>query len=176
VSTIDPQRPWIVRAAHSGDHATIVEFNARLAQESEGKQLEPIILARGVRRALAEPDRLRYWVVELKDTASGAGRIIGQAAVTQEWSDWRNGWLWWFQSVYVHPEHRRQGVFRSLHQAIRDQALARPDVIGLRLYVEDGNDRAQRTYQAMGMAPGGYHVYEEFWLDRALNRRERESD
>ena len=91
---------------------------------------------------------------------------MGQAAITREWSDWRDGWIWWFQSVYVLPEARGQGVFRALYQQIRAEALASPDVIGLRLYVEHENHRAQQTYLALGMRPGGYHVFEELWTDR----------
>jgi GNAT superfamily N-acetyltransferase len=94
------------------------------------------------------------------------GRTVGQAAVTREWSDWRNGWLWWFQSVYVLPESRGLGVFRALHGHVRALARASRDVVGLRLYVEAENTRAQRTYHALGMRPGGYHVYEELWAER----------
>ena len=154
--------PPRVRDARASDHAVIVEFNARLAEESEGKRLDRAVLDRGVAAALAEPDRLRYWVAEDEES----GRVIGQAAVTREWSDWRDGWLWWLQSVYVHPEHRRRGVFRALYDAIRDSARAEADVIGLRLYVETENARAQETYQALGMKPGGYHVYEDLWTER----------
>jgi GNAT superfamily N-acetyltransferase len=152
----------IVRDARPGDHATIVEFNARLAAETEGKQLDRTVLARGVARALADPDRLRYWLAETR----AEGTVVGQAAISREWSDWRDGWVWWFQSVYVHQDHRRRGVFRSLHHQIRSQARAAPDVIGLRLYVESANGRAQQTYQALGLEPGGYHVYEELWTER----------
>jgi GNAT superfamily N-acetyltransferase len=154
--------PLLVREAQPRDHAVIVAFNARLAAETEGKSLEPEILARGVAQALAEPDRLRYWIAEARDSA-GQTTVVGQAAVTPEWSDWRNAWVWWFQSVYVHPEYRRQGVFRALHQAIKTAARAAGDVIGLRLYVENENTRAQRTYAALGLKPGGYHVLEDFW-------------
>ncbi len=55
---------------------------------------------------------------------------------------------------------------RRFYGHIHDQALADSRVIGLRLYVENGNLRAQRTYQALGMKPGGYSVLEELWLDR----------
>jgi GNAT superfamily N-acetyltransferase len=153
-----------VRGAHPGDRATILDFNARLALETEGKALEPDVLARGVAMALADPDRLRYWLAEARE--SGSARVVGQAAITREWSDWRNGWVWWFQSVYVHPDYRRCGVFRALHEQIRSEAMAAPDVIGLRLYVEAANERAQRTYQSLGFAPGGYHVYEDLWPER----------
>lgn len=149
-----------VREAGPGDLEIIAAFNAALASETEGKALDPATLRSGVARALRDPGRLRYWVAE------SGGRVVGQAAITREWSDWRDGWLWWFQSVYVRPEARGRGVFRALHGAIRSAALAEPDVIGLRLYVEQANDRAQRTYQALGMRPGGYQVFEELWTDR----------
>lgn len=154
----------IVRLARPDDAPTLVDYNARLAEETEGKALDPATLARGVARALADPDRLRYWVAEVD------GRIIGQAAASREWSDWRDGWIWWLQSVYVHPDSRARGIFRALYGRIRDEALATPDVIGLRLYVEDANERAQQTYRALGMVPGGYQVFEEIWPDRLSPR------
>ena len=153
---------WLVRDALPGDLATIVEFNARLAAETEAKSLDRAVLSRGVARALADPGRLRYWLALSRDGAT----VVGQAAISPEWSDWRNGWVWWFQSVYVHPDHRRRGVFRSLHREILTRARAADDVIGLRLYVETANDAAQQTYRALGFVPGGYHVYEDLWPER----------
>ncbi len=158
-------RYFVVRDADARDHGVIVEFNLRLAIETEGKQLDPTVLARGVARALADPAGLRYWVAETRPAEGGPeGTVVGQAAVTREWSDWRDGWLWWFQSVYVHPDHRRRGVFRALHRQITSAARATGDVIGLRLYVEKANERAQRTYQSLGFRPGGYDVYEDLWF------------
>lgn len=151
--------PCRVRDARLDDLAAIVEFNARLAAETEDKVLDRATLESGVRAGLTAPERLRYWVVELVET----GQVLGQAAITREWSDWRNGWIWWLQSVYVTPEARGQGVFRRLHAAIRAEARAEADVVGLRLYVEHSNDRAQNTYRSLGLAPGGYHVFEEIW-------------
>jgi GNAT superfamily N-acetyltransferase len=152
----------VVRSAQPSDQAAIVEYNLRLASETEGKTLDPAVLERGVAQAIADPDRLRYWVAEIHEAPRS--RIVGQAAITREWSDWRAGWLWWFQSVYVHPDYRGRGVFRSLHGAIRSEAIAAPDVIGLRLYVEQDNETAQRTYRSLGLRPGGYHVFEELWI------------
>jgi GNAT superfamily N-acetyltransferase len=140
----------------------IAEFNRRLALETEGKILDPATLDRGVARALADPDRIRYWVVAV----ASADALAGQAAVTREWSDWRDGWIWWLQSVYIAEPHRKRGVFRALYQHIRDRALADAEVIGLRLYVEESNLAAQRTYQALGMKRGGYSVFEEIWPER----------
>jgi GNAT superfamily N-acetyltransferase len=153
-----------VRAARASDQQVIVEFNRRLALETEGKVLDADTLSAGVARALLRPDLLRYWVAEMGDSTA----VVGQAAITREWSDWRNGWVWWLQSVYVAAPFRAQGIFRALYRQIKDDARAEPDVIGLRLYVEDSNLPARRTYQALGMKPGGYSVYEELWLERFL--------
>lgn len=149
-----------VRDAVAADLDTIVGFNLGLATETENKTLPLETLRNGVARALEDPERLRYWVA----VAPESGQVIGQAAITREWSDWRNGWIWWFQSVYVHADHRSRGVFRALHGHIRNLARSTPDVIGLRLYVEVENHRAQKTYQALGLTPGGYDVYEELWI------------
>jgi GNAT superfamily N-acetyltransferase len=149
-----------VRPAVPGDLAVIVEYNRLLALETESKVLDPAVLEAGVACALADTDRLRYWLAEF----DGERHPVGQAAVTREWSDWRMGWIWWFQSVYVASAFRGRGVFRTLYQHIRDEARSLPDVIGLRLYVEDANEPAQKTYQALGMKPGGYSVYQELWI------------
>jgi GNAT superfamily N-acetyltransferase len=151
-----------IREAAVVDRLAIIEFNRRLALETENKVLDEAILAAGVTNGLADSDRLRYWLAELGSPPT----VIGQAAVTREWSDWRNGWLWWLQSVYIAQPYRGQGVFRSLYRHIREEARARPDVIGLRLYVEDSNQPAHRTYQSLGMVPAGYSVYEELWTER----------
>ncbi|HEY3246269.1 MAG TPA: GNAT family N-acetyltransferase [Phycisphaerae bacterium] len=147
----------VIRSATAADLDTIVAFNAAMALETEHKQLDPHVLQRGVGKAIADPDRCAYFVAEID------GRVVGQTMVTYEWSDWRDGWFWWIQSVYVHPDYRRRGVFRALYQHVRAQARARPDVCGLRLYVEGQNHRAQQTYRQMGMAPSGHLVYEDDW-------------
>jgi len=151
-----------IRPAGVDDLAVLVRFNAALALETEGKTLDLEVCSRGVLKAFADPDRLRYWVAE----SDGSTEVVGQAAVTREWSDWRAGWVWWFQSVYVVPRSRQRGVFRALHGAIRRVARASDDVVGLRLYVEEQNHRAQQTYRGLGMRPGGYVVYEEIWPER----------
>jgi GNAT superfamily N-acetyltransferase len=157
----DPTPSPRIRPAGPADLAAIVEFNRRLALETEAKVLDPATLAAGVACALADPDRLRYWVAEFLPEP----QPVGQAAITREWSDWRKGWIWWFQSVYVAASFRGRGVFRALYQQVRAEARALPDVIGLRLYVEDSNEPARRIYQALGMKPGGYSVYEELWIE-----------
>jgi GNAT superfamily N-acetyltransferase len=158
-----PSAGILIRDAAPRDLPTIVEFNRLLAFETEAKVLDPEVLKRGVTQALADPDRIRYWVAAIP----GSNHLAGQAAITREYSDWRDGWIWWIQSVFVAELYRRQGIFRALYRHIHETALAQTDVIGLRLYVEDANERAKRTYQSLGMKPGRYSVYQDLWIERA---------
>ncbi|HZW32370.1 MAG TPA: hypothetical protein VFF52_16775, partial [Isosphaeraceae bacterium] len=66
-----------IRPACPADLVVIVEFNRRLALETEAKVLEPATLEAGVAIALADPDRLRYWVAEVP----GEAQPVGQAAI-----------------------------------------------------------------------------------------------
>ena len=150
--------PISVRRATLDDVATVIEFNRVLAQESEGKTLDLDKLRPGVRKALADDNKGRYFLAEMD------GKIAGQLGVTYEWSDWRNGWFWWIQSVYVRPEYRRQGVFRALFKHVFDSADADPEVIGIRLYVEKDNHAAHKTYESMGLEWTTYQVMERYPL------------
>jgi len=143
-----------VRLATPQDRATLVDFNARLALESEGKQLDRARLDEGVAALLADEGRGRYFM------ALEGGRCVGALAITREWSDWRCGWFWWIQSVYVVPEARGRKVYRALHDEVQRRALAEGDVCGLRLYVERGNQRARTVYEAVGMHSSHYELYE----------------
>lgn len=143
-----------VRDATAKDVNILVEFNRRMALETETKELVPHIILAGVTGGLQRPDRCRYFVAER------GGQVVGQAMITFEWSDWRNGELWWIQSVYVAPDHRRQGVFRSLYLHIESLARTAPCVRGLRLYVEQDNAIGQEVYASLGMVRAGYQVYE----------------
>lgn len=149
--------PVSIRPARLGDADTVVAFNAAMAWESEALRLDPATLSAGVRRALADPAKCLYFIADID------GRTVGQTMVTYEWSDWRNAWLWWIQSVYVIPEARRKGVFRRLYAHVREAAMARGDVCGLRLYVHRANAPAIQTYQRLGMTLGDYLVCQEDW-------------
>ena len=93
--------------------------------------------------------------------ACHSDEIIGSLLVTFEWSDWRNGVIWWIQSVYVQPEWRRRGVYRMLYEHTKTLAEAQGKVRGFRLYVEKENRIAQQTYLSLGMQASDYLLYEE---------------
>ncbi len=147
-----------IRRAGPADAAVVAEFNRLLALESEGKTLDAAVLAAGVAAGLADPNKSVYFLAEEN------GKAVGQIMYTMEWSDWRNGWFWWIQSVYVRAEARRRGVFRALYEHVYQAAKADGHVIGLRLYVESANHVAQETYRRMGMEAAGYFVLQRYPL------------
>lgn len=143
-----------IRRAAPADAGFIAAANAAMALESEGRALDADTLRAGVTAVLADAALGFYLLAEID------GQPAGQLMVTFEWSDWRNGLFWWIQSVYVCPQFRRQGVYRTLHQYVQSAAQAADNVCGLRLYVEVDNAIAQAVYREMGMSPTRYYIYE----------------
>ena len=133
----------------------LVEFNCAMALETERKELLPEVIGAGVRALLANPAAGFYVVAEAE------GRVVGALLITKEWSDWRNGTFWWIQSVYVRPDFRRQGVYKTLYRHVQAMAANATGVCGFRLYVERENSRAQSTYLSLGMKETHYRVFEE---------------
>ena len=144
----------LIRAATRNDGSFLVAANAAMALETEHKTLDTRLLASGVDAVFDDPRRGHYVIAEL------AGERAGCLLVTFEWSDWRNGDWWWIQSVYVMPAARRHGVFRALYADVERRARAASGVVGLRLYVEWENARAQQTYTSLGMVQAHYHMFE----------------
>lgn len=148
---------FTIRPARLIDAPTLTAFNAAMAWETERLMLDPALLAAGVLAGLADPNKARYFVAEAD------GRVVGQLMLTLEWSDWRNGVIWWIQSVYIEPSARRQGVFTTLYRHV--EQLAKADgAVGLRLYVEQHNHAGQQTYTQLGMKLTEYRVMERMNL------------
>ena len=144
-----------IRAARAGDLAIICDFNARMAVETEGLELDRDRLRSGVRRVLGDPGRGRYFLADEGD------RVVAQTMITYEWSDWRDAWFWWIQSVYVHPDGRGAGLFRMLLEHIEKLAVEQGDVCGIRLYVDSDNRAAARVYDRLGLAASSYRMREK---------------
>jgi GNAT superfamily N-acetyltransferase len=145
-----------LRRATARDAGTIVEFNRLLALESEGKTLDVAVLRKGVDTCLQDEMKGFYTIAEQD------GIAVGQTLITLEWSDWRNGWFWWIQSVYVREDARSSGVFKAIFHHLRNEAAAKDDVIGLRLYMDKGNERARKVYGSLGMMETEYELFEMY--------------
>ncbi|MGQ9608629.1 MAG: GNAT family N-acetyltransferase [bacterium] len=143
-----------VRLAKEEDIDYIVKFNKEMAFETEGIILSYPKLKDGVTAVFKDKNKGFYLVAEID------GNLVGQALITSEWSDWRNAFFWWIQSVYVVPEHRRSGVLRSIFDQIRSISEQNSNVCGLRLYVEKNNFIAKKAYENLRMYESHYDLYE----------------
>jgi len=144
-----------IREAVAADRDWLAACAITMALETEHKQLDPGTVRAGVAAGIADSAKARYFVA-----VDGDGAPIGTLMLTREWSDWRNGDWWWIQSVYVVPAWRRRGVFAALYRHAEALARAAPGAVGLRLYVERGNEAARRTYVSLGMVDAGYDILE----------------
>ena len=144
----------IIREACESDLPSLVEYNLALAKETENLDLNKDTLRLGIQNSFALQG-CHYFVAETE------GNVVGQTMITSEWSDWRNGTIWWMQSVYVHPSYRKQGVFHEIFKHIETIAANTPSIQSLRLYVMKNNETGLKTYQSIGMSNSGYLVYEK---------------
>jgi GNAT superfamily N-acetyltransferase len=143
------------RSATRDDAASIIEFQLAMARETEDVSLDTAVTTQGVHAVIDDPSRGRYFVAE------SDGRVVASLLITYEWSDWRNGVVWWIQSVYVRPELRKQGIYAALYRHVQSIA-ERENVRGIRLYVDRRNTVAQRVYSRLGMNGEHYLVFE--WM------------
>src|SRR5215813_8352535 len=113
-----------IRLANKADMAALVEFNQAMALETEGKTLDAQILQSGVESVFHDEEK-GFYVVAEED-----GKIGGGLMITFEWSDWRNSWFWWIQSVYIRPEFRGRGIYSILYDFVKKAAREKQNVCG----------------------------------------------
>jgi predicted GNAT family acetyltransferase len=148
--------PITYRNATPNDAEAIIDFQLAMARETEDVSLDRVIVTRGVHAVFAHPSHGSYFVAEAD------GEVVASLLITFEWSDWRDGVVWWIQSVYVHPELRGRGVYAGLYEHVQSIALADERVRGIRLYVDKRNTVAQNVYTRLGMNGEHYLVFE--WM------------
>ena len=145
-----------IRTATEEDKEFIASFQMKMAQETEGLQLDEETVNEGVLHVLRNPEKGKYFV------ADDDGRVVASLLITYEWSDWRNQLVLWIQSVYVLPGYRQKGVFKALYNHIKDWASRDKNVAGIRLYVDKTNKTAMEVYRRLGMDGEHYRLFE--WM------------
>lgn len=145
-----------IRKAKPTEADILAGFQQKMAKETEDLELNPDILNKGVKAVFDDPNKGIYYVAVHKE------KVVASLMITFEWSDWRNGQVYWIQSVYVLPEYRGQGVYREMYQHLQNVVEQDPDILGLRLYVEKDNVNAQKVYSKLGMDGQHYKMFEWF--------------
>ena len=144
------------RQATPDDVSVIVDFQIAMALETEELELDREVCTRGVQAVFDDPSRGRYFLAESE------GTVVASLMITFEWSDWRNGNVWWIQSVYVRPSFRGQRVYAGLYEHVQRLVQVDDGIRGIRLYVDRRNVSAQQVYTRLGMNGEHYQVFE--WM------------
>lgn len=145
-----------IREANTSDIPCLIDFQLKMALETESIQLEISTLSMGMQKLVKDPVKGKYFV------AVEGTEVIACLMITFEWSDWRCGTLWWIQSVYVSESWRGKGVYKKMYEHIRSMVASDPDLKGIRLYVDNSNERAKKVYAGLGMNGDHYSVFE--WM------------
>ena len=145
-----------IRKATIDDRFTIGQFQIAMALETENLKLNPEVIEKGVIAVFRDPTRGIYFVAEKE------AKVVGSLLITFEWSDWRNGNVWWIQLVYIKPEARRNGIFKKMYMHVKEIVLIDPHLQGLRLYADKSNKIAHNTYHNLGMDSNHYDMFE--WM------------
>lgn len=145
-----------VRKARPQEFEAIVDFQLKMALETENLLLDKQIVTKGVKAVFNDRSKGCYYVACIEDV------VIASLLTTYEWSDWRNGTVIWIQSVFVVPEYRRNGIFRAMYEYIMEIVNNEDEYKGIRLYVDKTNKAAQKVYQALAMNGEHYQLYE--WM------------
>jgi ribosomal protein S18 acetylase RimI-like enzyme len=139
------------------DHIdTLVKFQLMMAEETEGLNLAPSVVLKGVEEIFNDPSKGQYYVYQEE------GIIKASLLVLYEWSDWRNGQVLWIHSVYVREEYRNRGIFTSMYRYLQEKVSKDPKLFGIRLYVDQNNTSAKRVYERLKMNDKHYTLFE--WL------------
>jgi ribosomal protein S18 acetylase RimI-like enzyme len=145
---------YTIRSANKKDTKTLIKFNQAMALETEDITLDHQTVQAGVVAVIEDASKGFYLICEQSDT------IAGSLMITLEWSDWRNGNIWWIQSVYVDPRYRRKGVFTALFTEVKKRISSNDNIAGVRLYVDEHNKTAIETYLTLGMKTSNYNMLE----------------
>jgi ribosomal protein S18 acetylase RimI-like enzyme len=146
----------IYRKAQIEDATAIQSFQQAMAWETEKLTLDEKTLELGVQAVFQNPALGQYHV------CVNGSKVIGSLLLTTEWSDWRNGTVWWLHSLYFMPEYRGQGLFSKMYRYVQDLANADKNIRGIRLYVDNTNTNAQGVYKKLGMNGDHYRLFE--WM------------
>ena len=144
----------LVRKAKINDAQFIADANCQMALETEGLRLNEDTVIAGVKAVFENTSRGFYLLAETD------GRKVGCLLVTYEWSDWRNKQTAWIQSLYVLPEFRNQGAFKTMFAKV-DAMVQSGKFAGVRLYVDSTNNKAQKIYKKFGMNGDHYMLFEK---------------
>ena len=141
-----------VRNAEIKDLPFLIEFTAEEAREAEESVLIPDTLEKGIRTALENSSVAMYWVL-----VDESNKPVGNVSALKEWSDWKAGYYWWIQSMYLSPSQRCKGLMSLLLDSVKSEMKLQKG-LELRLYVHENNQAAIKAYEKSQFIHSPYKI------------------
>ena len=129
--------------------ASLVEFEIKLAKETEAIDLDPQTVKKSI-EYLAQKTDFENCFVKLEPET---GKPIGSLILVYE-----NKEVFWGISAYVEENYRKQGVFRDLFEKSINHSKEK-NVKAIKLCVEKNNLRAIKAHEKMGFKLTGEIFY-----------------
>lgn len=146
----------VIRRAVLEDMSFLTESQIKMAYETERLNLDKLVVTEGVKAVFKDSSK-GFYIIGICNELP-----VSCLMITPEWSDWRNNWVWWIQSVYVIPEQRKSGIFGMMYDYIKSLVIDTSEVSGIRLYVDNTNLIAKEVYKRIGMNDEHYRLFE--WM------------
>jgi len=146
------KKAYIIRRAKLVDLEKLVSFTIEEAKEAEGLDLSPENVRRSILAALENDTLGKYWVLAREND-----EIIGNVSIIREWSNWKGGYYWWIQSLFIQPEFRGLGLMQMLMATVKEEAR-KGGGLELRLCVHSSNKRALKAYRKTGFLESDYLI------------------
>ena len=157
------QYTYTIRLAVKSEAPILAEFMRIQAKETEDKDIDKETVLQGATNLFDKPKYAQYYVAVYHEDNQTEEKIAGMMMIHHEMSPSVGGLIHWINSVYVHPDHRRRGIFRQLYNHVFAIAKADPIVKCIRLYVDTTNGRAMGVYNKMGM----YNIEDNYDFNEA---------
>ncbi|RLD46628.1 MAG: GNAT family N-acetyltransferase [Bacteroidetes bacterium] len=146
----------IIKKADKSYINNIVDFQLKMALETENVKLLKDTVIKGVEAVFNDNKKGKYYIAKHND------KTIASLLTTYEWSDWRNAHYLWIQSLYVIKDYRNKGVFKQMYNYLKNIVINDNEYAGIRLYVDNTNTKAIEVYKKTGMDNNHYYFFE--WL------------
>jgi RimJ/RimL family protein N-acetyltransferase len=146
-----------IQPCQTNNAEDIARLQTKMAKETEDYDLDATTVLEGVKALIADPNKGTYYKIINEDE-----QILGCILITKEWSDWRNGYVLWIQSLFLETELRSKGLFSLIYKFFQKQVKDQDNLKGIRLYVDKTNLRAVKVYEAIGMSNEHYEMFE--WI------------
>ena len=155
---------FMVKNMTTEDISTFISFQKIMAKETEGVNLDDSSIAGALEYLINDDSYGKAFMAKLGPN----GVSVGTCYINYGYDVLSNKFTIWVQSVFVHPEYRKKGIFSKIFNHL--ELVARQlNASRISLFVDFSNLPAQKVYEKMGMVRREHSFIErDFFFDHKV--------